>query len=488
MSHDIEASYAATEVVNQILINPTNFFDTAPSQNLSAYAAREGRHSWPFADGVVELVDGTQKYSIAIEFKRPNEGVHGILTAIGQSHAYLRKGYAGSLIVVPQSYSNLSDIGDYIKGVLDYTSPSQAIGVFSYSKPNLTKPSPFAGCLNFHRQIKIDRTISPPSAVPLSHSETQWAHVREGSSDPDAFLKYLQCIKFLGGGVEKPNKPYIPDVFKESISRISRNQDPEIYLSNCPGMSLADHAWRLFWFKYVLHPEAIEGWSKDNGGFYSANTFSSLIDRSDGQGKKLFFVGRSDSIKTKLVKSLNQGDLAEEQAYDLLIENTRKSAHSYREDIDSGCEHLGFVDAEGRLTDSGYKFVDSCERFGSANSGHARSIFSYAVLAEGGLGAFLHYIYRLSDERFKSDPLAFSNQIGNRIHFDQSSYLSWLEEELVNNLHVMHKVSLRGGTARKPFQAELAILRQLNIVGNFRVGVGMEINWPEFQKILSEHA
>jgi len=107
-----------------------------------------------------------------------------------------------------------------------------------------------------------------------------------------------------------------------------------------------------------------------------------------------------------------------------------------------------------------------------------------AVLRDGGLGAFLHYIYRLSEERFSADALAFTDEARGRLRFDIAAYLQWVESEMANRLRVIRKVSPRGGAARKPFQAELALLRGLGIVGGYRPGVGLVINWPEFQDAL----
>ena len=444
-----------------------------------------GRHKWPHADGVVELVDGPKSYSIAVEFKRPNEGTHGILTAIGQSHAYLQKGYSGSLIVVPDSYPGLIASGPYINDVLNHTSPAQAIGVFSYSKPDMTKASPFAGRLSLHRSITVDLTTPPTGTAPLTRTETQWAHVREGSTAPDALFKYLQSVKLLGGGGIPAHVPFIPAQLTNAVSRVAPGRDPERYLSNSPNNELKDRAWRHFWFKYVLHDQAIDGWNQDSSGKYHINSVPTLIEKANGTGRMTFFFGRSDSIKNVMVEALNASTLPDD-AYDALVKNYSKRAHSYREDIDSGCEHFGFLDSEGRLTDQGYRFVDACERFGDANAGYPRAIFTSAVLTEGGLGALLHYIYRLSSDAFNAEPLKFTDNDGSRVVFNSNDYLGWLEKELVDNLRVMRKVAVRGGMARKPFQAELAILRGLNIAGRFRIGVGLEINWPEFQQIVTQ--
>ena len=91
MSHDIEAAYASSELADIISKNPFEFFGTlggSGSWNLSA--GREGGHTWPLADGVL-LAENTlpsiNDVNIAFEYKRPNDGVHGILTALGQSCA-----------------------------------------------------------------------------------------------------------------------------------------------------------------------------------------------------------------------------------------------------------------------------------------------------------------------------------------------------------------------------------------------------------------
>jgi hypothetical protein len=428
------------------------------------------------------------EYSIALEYKRPNEGLHGILTAIGQAHAYIRKGYSGAVMVIPPNYPGLAQTGPYVNDVLAQTSRCDSIGVFTYNQPDMSSVQPFASKLTLHRSFQIDRATPVETRRTSSRDETQWAHVREGSTDPDAFFRYLQTVKLLGGGEIETFKPDIPNDLSDAVRRVRADNDPEKYISNCPNDSLPDIAWRHFWFKYVLHKDALPGWYISESGEFMPNVEPSKILRSDNNGLKLFFGGRANSIKNKLATQLNSRHKSQTIAEEELVTNYSKRAHSYREDIDSGCEHLGFVDGEGRLTENGYRFVDACERFGNPNTGLPRAIFLNALLSEGALGAFLHYIYRLSEEKFRTDPFAFADirPDAGRTHFVQDEYLTWLEEEMQHTLHVIRKVSLRGGVARRPFQAELAVLRSLGIVEKeFRMGVGLVINWPEFQDALS---
>jgi len=487
MSHDLEASFAATELVNLLVRAPDNCFETPPPvSRLSGSAAREGRHTWPHADGIIQLVEASSSargpastYNIALEFKRPNEGLHGVLTAIGQAHAYLMKGYVGTAIVIPKSYSNLDNPGSYVNEVLEHTSKSEGIGVFAYSKPDPSKVSPFEGAFTIHRKFKIDLAIPMSGVTQPLGTETQWAHVREGSTEPDAFFKYLQCLKQLGDAGTEPYAPRIPEEIREACERLRPGYNPENYLSNSPNNDLPDKAWRQFWFKYVLHPGNIKGWLLVGPSNYVVNGTGLLIQKIDGSGQKKFFTGRSDSVREKLCAKLNAGTIGLSDALNELVKNYHDRAHSYREDIDSGCEHLGFIDGEGRLTDIGYKFVDACERYKNPNAGLPRAIFVGALINEGGLGAFLHYVYRLSEERFSRNPLDFT-ALQDSSSFLQNEYLAWMEEQMMTSLKVIKKVSLRGGVARKPFQAELAILRSLGIVkDSFRIGTGVVINWPE---------
>lgn len=488
MSHDIEASYAAAEIARTLQSNPALCFQNAPApQNLSTYASREGQHSWPHADGVIELaLTGAMasEYSIAVEFKRPNEGVHGILTAVGQTHAYLKKGYAGAIMVVPDSYPNLNETGQYLRELIEQTSRVENIGVFTYAKPDLSNVLPFRGKITARKSFQID---SAPPLQPihrLSKTSTQWAHVREGSTEPDTFFKYLQALKHLsGGGVA--HTPIVPAGLVTAVNTLSPGTDPEKYLSYCPNDDLSDRAWRHFWFKYVLPNHALDGWTFDGANFVLKEAETAL-DRIDGKGKKLFFLGRKNSIKNKLVVALNAGTKTEAVASQELAKNYHNRAHSYREDIDSGCQHIGFVDNGGRLTESGYKFVDACERYGNPNEGVPRELFLNAILVDGELSAFLHYIYKLSEDVFKKDPLKFSEIIAGKAKFNQPEYLKYIEFEMANSLSVLSKSTLRGGTSRKPFQAELALLRSLGIVNRgFRTGVGLTINWPTFHQSMN---
>ena len=121
MSHDTEAAYASSEVADLIMSNRASFFGSMGNGGAwSVYAGREGGHQWPLADGVILAENPTARdIKIAFEFKRPNEGVHGILTALGQSFAYIEKGYDASVMVIPERYSSHSNPGEYIKRVIE---------------------------------------------------------------------------------------------------------------------------------------------------------------------------------------------------------------------------------------------------------------------------------------------------------------------------------------------------------------------------------
>lgn len=491
MSHDIEASWAGAEVADAFSATPGLCFASAPSpSNVSTYAGREGKSSWPHADGLIEITvtgnGGT--YNVALEYKRLNEGLHGILTAFGQAHAYLRKGYAGSVIVLPKRYPGLSDVGAYARDVLDNTSKADSIGVFVYEAPDRNKVSPFEGKLSSARPLVLDSVPSTTAATPKLKPKTQWVHVREGSSEPDAYYRYLQAVKLVSGDdfSKAPFNP--PRALLGAVAQLQPGVNPSWYLSFTSGDTTHDRAWRYFWFKNVLAKKMMKGWSVDPAGTFHVNHVLSNILRSDGTGNKNFFSGKSNSKKNKIVVKLNAGTISQDKAWQDLAKNFHERAHSYREDIDSGLEKIGYIDQDGRLTDEGYRFLDACEKGSDPNSGVPKALLARALLDKGGLGTFLHYVHKLSDEIFSSDPLKFSTPASSRssssLAFDQSSYLAWLEDNLANRLHVLRKVSLRGGTQRKPFQAELAVLRSLGLVmPGFRIGVGLPINWPEVQKV-----
>jgi hypothetical protein len=108
-----------------------------------------------------------------------------------------------------------------------------------------------------------------------------------------------------------------------------------------------------------------------------------------------------------------------------------------------------------------------------------------AYLVEGDILALLHYIHRLTVNRMTDDPNSFMKPESGEQTFDRESYAEWLHSEMATVLKVIATSTLRGGVKRKPFQAEFAILRKLSLVGDMRMGIGLEINWPLVHETLS---
>ena len=494
MSHDVEAAYASSEVAEQIMINQARFFGTMGTIGAwSVFAGREGRHQWPLADGVLSAQNTTANdINIAFEFKRPNEGVHGILTALGQSYAYLEKGYDASIMVIPERYSSHSDPGGHVRRVIDAVSPDIPICIYTYSSPNLSATRPFMGKLNCVRDIslpacrRIARTVV--EAATTGSVSTLWAHMREGMSHPDAFFRFCQAVKIITAAEENLDNIIIPDELKSAVHRIDPSADVYKYLSNTPGDSISDKAWRYVWFNYYFWNDLMPIYSTSTP--YTVNAVSTRI-RIDNTRNQNLFSGRVDSIKSKMVSKLNAGTISLSNAWEEYARKVRSDSHSYREVIDSGLYHIGFVAPDGTLTDLGYKYVDACERVGNPYAGIPLEILRASVLQNGQYGAMLHYFYKLSEEKFSTDLYAFTqiDAHGNRV-FQSQDYLNWLDDVFVNDLHLSKKSTIRAGGTRKSFQAEISFLKKMGFVKEregkaaYRIGLGLEIDWPQVQNSL----
>ena len=485
MSHDLHAAWATTELSrifhhSPVLIFPT---ETIP-ENYDIFSNREPGRRWPIPDGRISASFDNTNYEIAIEFKRDNEGLHGLLTAIGQAEAYIHKGYSSAIIVIPDSYDGFRDPGSYISSVLGTVGCAAQIGVYTYNEPDPNRPSPFEGRLTCIQGINLlnSERVVPGNYLQAHRSETQWAHLREGSSEAFAFFKYLQYAKKLV--INERAEILFDNYPTELISAVSRitTQNPLYYLSNSSGDSFLDITWRNFWFEMVLTPQVSIPWTRETTDYLPHNVPTELL-LSDGTHQN-FFCGRVDSIKSKIIVQLNDEEIDENQAWEEFAKNIHSRAHSYREDIDSGLSHLGLLEDDGKPTELGYRLVDSCERSGDCFTGKPYMMLGAAILKNGDLAPFLHYIYKLSEDAFSRDPLRFTTTQNERKRFDKHSYLSYIRTELASNLQVMNTSASRGGQTREFFQGEFAILRKFKMIDKFRIGVGLVINWPMIQKFL----
>ena len=68
--------------------------------------------------------------------------------------------------------------------------------------------------------------------------------------------------------------------------------------------------------------------------------------------------------------------------------------------------------------------------------------------------------------------------------------MNWLDDVFANDLHLSKKSTIRAGGTRKSFQAEISFLKKMGFVKEkggkaaYRIGVGLEIDWPQVQSSL----
>lgn len=490
-SHNSEAVYASAEIASIIQDRQDHFFNQIGiSGSWSLFAGREDGRRWPLADGVINASNHEKQLNIAFEFKRANEGVHGILTALGQAYAYLEKGYDASVICIPKQYQSHDNPGNHVKNIIDCTAPDIPIWVFTYDVPDLSSTRPFHGKLICVRDNPLlsCRDIRRISSGKFSTGKvtTLWAHVREGMSHPDAFFRFCQSVKIVSSSGESLSMDIFPQPLRDAVKRINADVDICKYLSSTSADSILDKAWRRTWFSFYFWKNLIPLYSSSNP--YTVNLTSTRI-RIDNNTFQSLFSGRIDSVKNKLIEKLKSGEISEEEAWEEYAKKVRKDAHSYREVIDSGLYHIGFISSNGELTETGYRYVDACERCDSAYQALPMEILRGAVLQNGQFAALLHYIFKLSEEKFDNDLYAFTEEQhdGTR-SFKKNGYLQWLMEYFQNTLHIVRKSSLRAGGTRLPFQAEISFMNRLGLVRSdnnghaaFRIGTGMCIDWPQVE-------
>lgn len=230
-AHNEEADFAASQLARMFVDHPDLCHTDYKRQDLpklSAFATGEGsRAQWPLADGVIVLTKvgkpNAQK-SIALEYKRPSEGIHGLLTAVGQTLSYIHKGYSGAVMVIPREYTTLNNPADFVKSVFSSNKIDSRIGIFDYSPPDKNSPYPFADRMRCVRPFTVGEPITNIK-IPIGKKTTQWVHIREGSTTRDVLCGYLQASIRLSLDGDKKEQFDIPQQMIDAVRRIQPSAD-----------------------------------------------------------------------------------------------------------------------------------------------------------------------------------------------------------------------------------------------------------------------
>ena len=491
MTHDTEAAWATSNIAQQIMRDNMLCFSNN-DQKPQAFALFPER-KWPIPDGLLKIKTNVgepaeDNFAVALEYKRPEESIHGVLTALGQSISYIEQGYSGSIIVAPRSYDSqkATDIGEFITNVLDYSCGNKPIGVFVYDAPDSLANSPFEGRLECVRRIQLDTAIPNPTVTQIAgNPSSQWAFVREGESTPNAIFRYVQTAKIRTDNYE----PTIRDELKDAVERVYPGKDYVKWLCAYPetasGINSKNEIFKRFWFEFVLTEDVQKIWNIENDSYVVNNVPTKLVKFNGEPAYK--FSGRSDSIKSKIVYQLNNNEINEEKAWELFVKNinhvTDGTVNSYKKTLPLSIYAFELVDEFGNPTQLGYKFVDECEKNNNnANGLIPMNILRFALLKNGRMDVFLDSVFKVSEEKFRNESDAFVVGLPPDESFCTASYLNWLEHEFSNTLRILNQTK-GGNIEREAFQAERTILKQFGFLsGNIRRGLGLEINWPVVQR------
>ena len=264
MDHNTEAGEVASAIAKKFDSNPLDCFEKTIYAETSSYVGTPADKTWPHPDSQI-TVQGKKKdrkISIGIELKREGEKSHGTLTALGQSLAYLDKGYDAAIMLFPKSYGKtLENPAKYINDILDKFC-NAAIGIFTYEKTSGGAGNGFKVTCN--RKINLaNRKTSTSSSKELKAENTVWTHFREGSGTPDTFYKYLKELSYQ----EKEKLPKISMELQNAFNRLDhakRRKGIHKYISDTVNDDPLDKAWRAVVFKYMYTPSVMKIYKTKN--------------------------------------------------------------------------------------------------------------------------------------------------------------------------------------------------------------------------------
>lgn len=242
---------------------------------------------------------------------------------MGQSLAYVDKGYNGAVIVIPREYSSHDRPAEHVVSVLESNQVDSRIGVFDYLPPDKTMAYPFRNRLRCVRPITVLPPVHGRRAISTKPS-TQWVHLREGSTTRDVIYCYLKsAMRLASGGKDNPAFG-IPPQLVSAIARLNSSADPASYLAYTSDSSFGSRVWRDFWLSYVATEEVLTPFAIKSGTYCAPAAFTK-VSKDDGSGLSQIFEGMANGLKETIVGLLNAKTITEDQAWEAMAEGLKIS-------------------------------------------------------------------------------------------------------------------------------------------------------------------
>lgn len=383
-------------------------------------------NTWPLADA--SLYDDNRRLSIGLEFKPPSESKRGCLTGLGQSIAYLNL-FSSAILALPEYTNDGFPIGQYIADTLNRDDLNTVPIVVVTYPPDATPNDKF--------DITLSSRLDGRNVI-------RHRNLRESKVDSTFYVNW------------RDTSPHEVFLFLNISDQLDLDYE---------GHRL-NKIWDIYWNEYYCPIESLE----------TLDYTKSNVYQFDSTKKRVTLY----KTKQRLIKQVNEGNLSEEEALEILHKKASPGVDTNYVDLRKN--HFNFInqlklwDGRGVLTSDGAILLSIGRRRGFSSPAFVDAL-AHLILVKGDHSTLLYEFY----------DFLLNHEIED---FEGADDIRAGVMQLLDNQHLIKRNPNRATSGlKKAFQDEFTLWSHLGILIKsgrefYDPRRGLIFDWRRIQSIL----